>query len=101
MGGLAAAFVASGATIMTGGGALAAIIGATVAGGGAGALIEVLGKRAGSEREQFLQEQIEKGGILLWIKIKEPTDETLAREILKRHNATNILRHELMPGRAT
>src|SRR5690606_25785415 len=57
MAGVAAAFLASGATIMTGGGALAALVGAAAAGGGAGALVEAFGQRARTERDRFLEEQ--------------------------------------------
>jgi hypothetical protein len=92
--GVAAALLASGATIMTGGGALAAILGAAVAGGGAGGLVEALGRRVGSQRDQFLQEQLEHGGILLWVKLNRPEDEATARDIMARSGATDIHLHE-------
>lgn len=94
MAGVAGAFLASGATIMTGGGAVAAILGAAVAGGGAGGLVEALGRRVGSQREQFLMEQIEHGGILLWAKLTKPEDEATARDIMSRCGATDVHLHE-------
>lgn len=91
--GVAAAFLASGATIMTGGGALAAIVGAAAAGGGAGGLVEVIGQRVRSERDHFLHEQMEKGGILLWAKLDSPEEEERAREIFAGCGATDIHLH--------
>jgi hypothetical protein len=91
--GVAAAFLASGATIMTGGGALAAIVGAAAAGGGAGALVEAFGQRAQSERDHFLNEQMEQGGILLWAKLENPEEERKARDIFERCGATDIKLH--------
>lgn len=100
MAGVTAAFVASGATIMTGGGTLAAIIGAAAAGGGAGALAEILGRRVGSHRDQFLQEQIEHGGILLWAKVTTAAGETRACDILSRCGACDVHRHASVPSRS-
>lgn len=91
--GVAAAFLASGATILTGGGTLAAVIGAAVAGGGAGGLVEAVGQRARSERDHFLREQMEKGGILLWAKIESREEEEKARDIFARCGATEIHTH--------
>ena len=67
--GLAAAFLASGATIMTGGAVLAAVIGAAAAGGGAAAIVEGVGRWANSKHARFLREQAKRGGILLWAKL--------------------------------
>lgn len=94
MASVAAAFVASGATIMTGGGTLAAAVGAVAAGGGAGAVAEALGHRARSRRDQFLHEQMEQGGILLWAKIETQENERKAREIFVRCGATDVHVHQ-------
>lgn len=91
--GVVAAFVASGATILTGGTALAAIVGAAVAGGGAAAVVEGAASLAGQKRDDFLREQAEHGGILLWVKLNDPEEASEARVILERHGATNIHVH--------
>lgn len=91
--GTIAAFLASGATILTGGGALAAIAGAAVAGGGASLLVNAVGRRATGSREQFLHEQVERGGIVLWVALRDESRETLAREIRRRHGASDIHVH--------
>lgn len=93
MAGVAAAFLASGATIMTGGGALAAIIGAAAAGGGAATLVGAFGQRARSERDRFLHEQVEQGGILLWARLENAGEEQKARDIFARCGATEIHLH--------
>lgn len=93
MAGVVAAFVASGATVLTGGTALAAVVGAAVAGGGAAAVVEGIASVAGKGREDFLHDQLEQGGILLWAKLQAPEDEAKAREILARHGATDVQVH--------
>lgn len=90
MAGVVAAFVASGATIMTGGAALAAVIGAAVAGGGAAAAVEALGLAADKKHDDFLQRQIDAGGIVLWVTLRAPNDEATAREIMKRCGGREI-----------
>lgn len=91
--GVIAAFVASGATILTGGTALAAIVGAAMAGGGAAAVVEGAASLAGQKRDDFLRKQLEQGGILLWVKLHDPGEVDAARAILARHGATNIHVH--------
>jgi hypothetical protein len=82
-----AAFAASGAVVLTGGAALAAIAAAIGAGGGVGALGALVGKRVGDAQQNYLSEQMARGGILLWIKITDPAHEARIREILERHAA--------------
>lgn len=95
--GVVAAFVATGATILTGGGALAAVIGAAAAGGGASAAVHTVGRVAGSKHNEVLEEQIRRGGIVLWVALREPGQDQTARRILERHHATDIHVHEA-PG---
>jgi hypothetical protein len=89
-----AALVASGATILTGGGALAAVAGAAVAGGGASMLANAVGRKASDSRADFLHEQVERGGIVLWAALRDPSREAVARQILARHGASDIHVHE-------
>lgn len=93
MAGVVGAFVASGATILTGGTAFAAVVGAAVLGGGAAAIVEGVGGAVGQHREDFLRQQLNGGGILLWVKLHEPGEEAKARGILERHGATDIHVH--------
>ena len=95
MAGVIAAFVASGATILTGGTVLAAIVGAAAAGGGATVAMEALGKLWGDSRDSFLQEQIRHGGILLWVALRESDQRGQAEEIMRRHGAIDVHYHEM------
>ncbi|MCC6468200.1 MAG: hypothetical protein IT563_07760 [Alphaproteobacteria bacterium] len=96
MAGVIAAFVATGATVVTGGGALAAVVGAAAAGGGATALVHALGRMIGDNHESFLHDQINQGGILLWVRLKKPGQEALAQDILRQHGAQNVHIHDLV-----
>jgi hypothetical protein len=92
--GVAAAFLAAGATVASGGTALVAIIGAAAAAGGAAAAAEALGQWAGKSRADFLHEQIERGGILLWVMLRSPEQEGKARDILMQHGAEIVHAHQ-------
>lgn len=95
MGAVIAAFAASGATILTGGGALAAVIGAAAAGGGAAAAINAIGRWVSGSRSHFLKDQIDQGGILLWVKVQDGLQEAQASDILRRHGGTDVHVHEI------
>lgn len=93
LGGVVAAFAASGAVIMTGGTALAALVGAAAAGGGAAAAVNALGQWAGEHRAAHMDDQMRQGGILLWVMLRDPGQEQLARDILTRHGAISVHTH--------
>lgn len=95
MAGVIAAFGAAGAVVVTGGGALAAMVGAAVAGGGATAAVQAAGRWLGARRDDFLQEQIDRGGILLWVALRKPGQEEKAQDILRRHGAEHVHVHEV------
>lgn len=88
--GIVAAFATSGVVVATGGTALAALAGAAVAGGGAAAVANATGQWADKSRSAFMQEQLARGGIMLWVQIHSPEQENLAHEILARHGAEII-----------
>jgi hypothetical protein len=90
-----AAFAASGATILTGGGALAAMIGAAAAGGGAAAAVNTIGRWISGSRSHFLREQVDQGGILLWVKVETADQERRAAETLRRHGGVDVHVHEI------
>ena len=94
MAGVAAAFLASGATIMTGGTALAAIIGAAAAGGGATIAVDAIGKLLAEKRSAFLEEQIRHGGIVLWVTLPAPERETQVKKIMTRNGAIAVHVHD-------
>jgi hypothetical protein len=85
----AGAVVASGGTLAAGLAAMALI-------GGAGGFIgSVLAKWIGDHHADYLQEQMDRGGLLLWVRTWDSEDEKRAVEILGRHSASDIHVHTL------
>ena len=89
------AAVAAGA-IVASGGTLAAVITAAALAGGAGGLIgSVLAKWVGNHHAHYLQEQIDHGGLLLWVRARNVEHEKRATEILKKHSGEGVHVHAL------
>jgi hypothetical protein len=95
MAGVIAALGAAGAVVVTGGGALAAVVGAAAVGGGVTAAAHAAGRWLNDRREKFLEEQIERGGILLWVALRDPGEDRQATDILRRHGAADVHVHEI------
>ena len=81
------ATVATGAVVASGGTLAAAIAAAALAGGTGGLIGSVLAKWVGHHHARYLHEQLERGGLLLWVRTSDPGDEPRALEILRRHAA--------------
>jgi len=90
LGGVVAAFLATGATIMSGGTALAAVIGGAVAAGGGAAGGDIIGRVLSRQMNKSLEEQIARGGIVLWVLLRSRDRESEARAILERHGAQDV-----------
>ena len=87
------ATLAAGAVIVSGG-TLAAAIGATAVAGGAGGVIgSVLARWLGDHHSCYLQEQIERGGLLLWVHTRTLEDEERAVRILEGHCGDEVHVH--------
>lgn len=99
IGGLAyiGAVVGAGAVVASGGTLAAAVAAAAIAGGGSGLIGGWLARFLGRDYAQALQEQLEHGGLLLWVHLRDPAHEQRAIEILKRNGAEDVHVHEL-PG---
>lgn len=91
-----AAFAAAGFTVMSGGATLAAAGAAAAAMGGVGGLGALIGKAMGTGQKTFLREQLERGGILLWVRTPDADAETRACAILRRHAAHDVHVHEIV-----
>lgn len=81
------ATVATGAVVASGGTLAAAIVAAAAAGGTGGLIGSILAKWVGNLHARYLHEQLEHGGLLLWVRTSTPADEQRALEILRRHAA--------------
>jgi len=83
------------AGIMTAaGGPLAWTIAATVAAGGGGAAIGgVLASMVGKHHSEYLQKQLDQGGLLLWVRTRDVAHEHAAKQILSRNSAHDVHVH--------
>jgi hypothetical protein len=90
-----AGFAAAGFTVMTGGALPLAIGLAAVAMGGVGAAGALVGRAAEKGQETFLEEQLQHGGVLLWVHTADLEAERRALEILRRDGGEDAHIHEL------
>lgn len=89
------ALAATGAVVASGG-ALAAAIAAAAAAGGAGGLIgAVLARMIEDHHARYLKEQLDRGGLLLWVRTRDGVHEKRAVEIMGRHSAHDVHLHAL------
>jgi hypothetical protein len=91
-----AAATATAVVVASGGTLLAALAAAGVAGIGAGALGGVLARYIADHHAHHIQQQIEKGGMILWVHSRNPGQERKAREILQKHAAIDIHIHDVL-----
>jgi hypothetical protein len=90
-----AAFAAAGFTVMTGGAAALAAGLAAAAAAGVGAAGTLLGKDLEQSQRSYLGEQMRRGGVLLWVRTKDPAAEQRACDVLRRHSAHDVHVHEV------
>ena len=82
--------------VVAGGGELTAIIAAAaVAGGTAGAFGLWLMRLVGRCRAREINEQLSRGGLLLWAETRSPQQERRAIDILECHSTRDVHLHEL------
>ena len=89
------ATAAAGAVVVTGGTLVAIIAAAAVAGGAGGVIGSTLAKWVGDTHAQHLQEQLDHGGMLLWVRTTDSEREKGAVEILARHSGRDVHVHSL------
>jgi hypothetical protein len=86
------AVVAAGTVVASAGVVAAAVTGTAIA----GALIgTVLARWLDKHQAEHLQEQLDRGGLLLWVRTPDAGAEQRALEILNRHSAHDVHIHEL------
>jgi hypothetical protein len=88
-----------GAVVASGGTLAWAIAGAAVAGGGGGLIGVMASKWLGRDRAKNLQAQLDKGGILLWVRLRDHEHEQRALDILSKHSGDDVHVHELAASR--
>ena len=82
---------AMGLALASGAVAFPAIIGAAIIGGiGGGSVGVVLNKLFGTRATRHIEEQIQKGGLLLWVRAPDEKRQSLAMQIMRNHNAHDV-----------
>ena len=89
------AVAAAGAMVATGGTLAAAIAAAAMMGGAGGLIGSVLANLVGDHHARYLQEQLDHGGLLLWVRTRDEEHEQRARQILSKHSAHDVHTHAL------
>jgi hypothetical protein len=83
------------AALLTPASTLAASIAAIAIGGSPAAVVgAILARRAARHHRDYYEEQIRRGGILLWVRVADPERERLAVEIMKGHSGRDVHVHD-------
>ena len=91
----AGATAAAGTVLISGGAIAAALVAATLAGGAGGVVGALLAKWLGDNHAQYLQTQVDHGGLLLWVRTRDAKAEDRAIDVLKRHSSRDVHVHTL------
>ncbi len=89
------AVAAAGAIVASGGTLAAAIAGAAVAGGTGGLIGGVLARLVDRHHANYLQKQLDHGGMLLWVRTRDAAHEDRARKILAQYSAHDVHVHDI------
>ena len=84
-----------GAIVASGGTIAAAILGAATAGGVGGLIGGVLARFIDRHHADYLQKQLDHGGLLLWVSTRNAEQERTARAILTRCSGDDVHSHDL------
>jgi len=94
------AFLAFGPVVASGGAIGAAIIAAMLGGSGGAAVGSILAALIGKNYSDYLEVQLESGGILLWVRTRDDEHEERAKDILSRHSGQGVHVHGIPDHRA-
>lgn len=85
---------AAGMVVASGGTLAVAALAAGVAGGSGGLVGALLARQFGKRYANRIEEQLRKGGLLLWVGIRDEAHEHRALEILRNHSGDDVHVHE-------
>ena len=91
----AGATAAAGTVLISGGAIASALVAATLAGGAGCVVGALLAKWLGDNHAQYLQTQVDHGGLLLWVRTRDAKAEDRAVDVLKRHSSRDVHVHTL------
>jgi outer membrane lipoprotein SlyB len=89
------AVAAGGAAVASGGTLAGAFLAAAMAGGAGGLFGSALARLIDFHHADYLQRQLDKGGLLLWVHARDTEHEQRAKRILERHSGEDVHVHEL------
>lgn len=92
------AVATAGVIALAGGPLTAIVVGAAVAGGAGGLVGARLAALVGHHRARYFQRQLDRGGLLLWVRTWTSAQEVRATEILARHSGRDVHVHGLPTG---
>ena len=97
VGGLAyvGAVAAAGVVVASGGAIAALLMGTALAGAGGGLIGAGLARFVGRRHAQYLQQHLDRGGLLLWVRTADPDEERLACDLLTDNGAEDVHVHTL------
>ncbi len=88
--------VATAGAIFAGGGALLATLGSGLIGAEVGGFLGgVLGDFVDDQHARYLKNQLDHGGLLLFVRTRNESEEDAAKEILKNHSGRDVHAHAL------
>ncbi len=94
------AIAGAGAVVASGGALGGALLAAALWGGAGGAVGYALARWLDNQRAQRLNEQLEKGGLLLWVHVRDAEHEEKAVDILKNNGGEDVHPHDLTLAKA-
>lgn len=86
---------AIGAIVASGGTVAAALMAAAAAGGAGGMIGSTLSHFLESHHAHYLQDQLDRGGLLLWVRTPDKAHEARAVDALKRNAADHVHVHDI------
>jgi len=92
------AVAAVGAVVATGGALATAITAAVVGGGVGGAIGTALAALVAKHHADYLQEQVDRGGLLLWVRTMDAEHEEKAKAIMSKHSGQDVRIHDMLTG---
>lgn len=83
-------------SVVASGGALMAAVGAALAGGlVSGGVGSVAASTLGDRRAKEIEQHLQRGGLLLWVRTRTAEQEATAKDILTRHGGEDVHVHEI------
>jgi hypothetical protein len=89
------AVAAAGAIVASGGTLATVIAGAAMAGGTGGVIGALLAGILDEQHAMRVEEQLDHGGLLLWVHVRDDTHEKRAVDILRRHSGRDVHVHDI------